>query len=84
MSEELFSTPEQDSPRLAWKKLHRVTVHQLPSFEPGLEDDLGNEVLEFVAFTGPFPNLGNSAQGSTEDEALDALASKRGWKLWNQ
>jgi hypothetical protein len=82
---ELFSVPEQDSPRLAWLKLRRVTTKNWPGCSVGDEDEFGNELWPWTAFVGDprqiSPNVG---VGGTEDDAIADLARKRGWRMWNE
>lgn len=81
----------QDSPRLAWMKRHGViTLHHAPGHCPA---------TWFAGFQSWWPTLtsddffatetganGDSriGEGDTEDEALAALASNAGLRLWNE
>ena len=88
---ELFA-PEsvaKDSPRLAWMKSHHVNTKNLPDILPDEdEDEFGSILWPWLAWTGSGGYLDqrreNQAQGNTEDDAITALAVKRGWKLWNE
>jgi hypothetical protein len=69
---ELFDVPESLSPRLAWIKKHRATVHW------------SEEDAEYYAYMGSCCSVDWYGWGETEDDALFEMAKKRGLKLWNE
>ena len=84
MSKELFETPQQDSPRLAWIKRHglKVTINKnIPN--GGEEDEFGNEAFpcECRSSVHKFAHVG---LGDTEDEAIRDWAIRNGRPLWNE
>ena len=87
MKELLFDMPEQLSPRLAWMKAHCVKTEHT-EFTTDDEDEFGNRMFPWYAFIGVlhFGDARDSqcAGGETEDEALVALAIKKGWPDWRQ
>jgi len=78
-----------ESPKLKWMRLNGVqTLLANPDADANAEDDLGNAVHKWHAWSGPtdFANAyaHHKAGGNTEDDAIVQLALKRGWKLWNE
>lgn len=78
MSEELFKVPVTKSPRLLWIEKHRIEVRPTKDWQPGMEDDDGDEVERFYATDDGVHMHG----GDTEDNALAAWAEARGKLLW--
>ena len=82
---ELFSVPEQDSPRRAWLKRYGVKTVQT-KFKSGDEDEFGHECFPWYAWiygdTYPDAHDYNRSGGATEADAIANLAIKKRWKLW--
>lgn len=79
MTDELFSPPEQLSPRLAWMKKHDVYTELFGDYCEELDAGTGRwsawiglraGCVEFTA--------------DTEQDAIDRLAKWHGLKLWNE
>ena len=91
---ELFSIPQTLSPRLKWLKKHAVHTHFDEGVTPGEECEVSGERLyPWCALTGEvqtniadaiFAEEGRVGYGDTEDDAIYDLATKRGWRLWNE
>jgi hypothetical protein len=84
---ELFSVPEQDSPRRAWLKRYGVKTAQT-KFKTGDEGEFGNDLFPWYAwiYGETYRNAldYNQAGGATEDDAISNLAKKKRWRLWNE
>ena len=87
--DDLFNIEETkgDSPRLAWMKERFIKTQHVPNAIIGDEDEFGNDVFPFLAWINGESYLDampyHRAGGITLDDALQNLAVKRGWKLWN-
>lgn len=71
--ETLFDSAETLSPRLSWMRKHGM---QTMRCELSNDEDF-QEWMASITY-------GMFAYGDTEDEALSALASKLGIKMWNE
>ena len=77
MSDELFSIPEQLSPRLRWLKDHEVRTAYHNS---------GGEYPNWLAWTRSDDPMegGVTGEGDTEDEAVTSLAKRMNWLMWTE
>ena len=90
--EELFTIPPCESPRLRRLREHNVQTIQYPGVAVGDEDEFGNELWPWWAWTNhtmaPLPKGEGpgafSRGGATEADAIVALAKWQGWRLWNE
>ena len=73
MNELFDNLPESKSPRLRWMEKHGVTVSELP-------DDDG----EYCAQAKNKRGVTISAYGHDQQSAIAYLATRFGWKLWNE
>ena len=89
----LLDAPETLSPRLAWMREHDVKTREL--LTDGQEDELtGNSGPLWAAWHGDEPTtivtrsraqmLARYVLATTEQGAVDRLAERNGWKLWNE
>lgn len=74
MTDELFSTPETLSPRLAWMNKYAIKTRQ----------DSAERWTAWRSLWSHFPTPLNSASANTEENALFELAVKCGIRLWNE
>lgn len=79
----LFPLPVSPSPRLAWLMEHGVQIHwhhdqESPPCLAALR--IPEDVMEAYRME----DVGELCYGHTEQEAVERLAVKQGWKLWNQ
>ena len=91
MSDDLFPTAVQPSPRLQWLEAHSIGIAENPNFvTPGQECDLtGKEVFKFAVkgwkdFNGIMRLLKVCGEGNTEEDAVADWARKAGVRLWNE
>lgn len=82
-TETLFDIPEQKSPRLLWIEKHGVKIAHYPEFDGTQEDDMGETMYPYFAWTGT-PSIATSGSGMTADDALTDWARKNHVKLWNE
>ncbi len=89
---ELLNVPECLSPRLKWLNEHNVQTIACLGVSVGDEDEFGNDMWPWYAWTNhtmpPFPSGQGPGMfnrgGATEHEAIVNLAIWQGWKLWNE
>ena len=80
---ELFTIPEQKSPRLLWIEKHQIRLHHFPEFDGTQEGDDGTRLYPYFAIAkGDYPEQGGA--GMSVDEAITDWAKKNKVKLWNE
>ena len=84
MNEELFTVPEQLSPRLKWMIYYGVKTYEHE--HAGSESpETGDEIPRWSAWAGNDPmKSAHVGGGETEHDAIVALALKMKLKPWNE
>ncbi len=67
----LFTLPDSPSPRIKWMAENRIVTNKinLPHFEPGDEDEFGNEIHPWIA------SIEGKTKFATADTEMDAIIS---------
>ena len=83
---ELFQikTVKQDSPRLAWMKLHKLKTKKSNDLNEVTEDEFSNDIYPWYANATDETNDEGFCGGLTEDEAITNWARWKGVRLWNE
>ena len=74
-----------DSPRLAWLKSHHVKTKNFPEQKIGDENEFGDELFPWYAFSAfAEDDVNDFIGGATEDDAIAEYARRKGLRLWNE